>query len=74
MYILSAPAKTPKEIIQVLENTMEKVSKDPDFQNDTRKILNQMPSFVPGNIVMEKKIPQKMALVKTLMQEAGLIK
>jgi len=71
---LSAPAKTPKEIIQVLENTMEKVSKDPDFQNDTRKILNQMPSFAPGNIVMEKKIPQKMALVKTLMQEAGLIK
>jgi len=71
---LVASAKTPKDIIQILEKTMEKVSKDPDFQNDTRKILNQMPSFVPGNIVMEKKIPQKMILIKAIMQEAGLIK
>ena len=71
---LVASAKIPKDIIQILEKTMEKVSKDPDFQNDTRKILNQMPSFVPGNIVMEKKIPQKMILIKAIMQEAGLIK
>ena len=70
---LSAPAKTPDEIIRVLENAMEKVSKDPNFQNDSRRLLNQMPSYAPGNIVM-KKLPQKMALIKEIMQEAGLIK
>jgi tripartite-type tricarboxylate transporter receptor subunit TctC len=64
---LVAPAKTPKDIIQLLEKTMEKISKDPEFQNDTRKI-NQMPKFVSGKTIMEERIPQKMNLIKAIMQ------
>ena len=70
---LVAPAKTPKDIIQLLEKTLEKISRDPEFQNDTRKI-NQMPKFESGKTVMEEKIPLKMKLMKEIMQETGLIK
>ena len=67
---LVAPAKTPKDIIQLLEKTLEKISKDPEFQNDTRKI-NQMPKFVSGKTVMEEKIPLKMKLMKEILQSTA---
>ena len=70
---LVAPSKTPKENIQIIERAMETISKDPEFINETKK-LNQMVSFAPGKVVMEEKIPKKVALIKTIMQETGQMK
>ncbi len=65
---LVAPGKTPKEITDVLEAGLEKASKDPEFVKETEKI-NQMVSFLPGRVVMEQKIPKKMAIIKGLLEE-----
>ena len=65
---LVAPSKTPKDIIQILENGLAKISKIPEFQEDVRKI-NTMPSFVPGKKINEELIPQKMKLMKDIMKD-----
>ncbi len=70
---LVAPKNTPKDIMDTLQTTLEKVTKDPDFIAETLK-LNQMVSFAPGKIVMEQRIPKKMELVREMMKEEGLIK
>jgi tripartite-type tricarboxylate transporter receptor subunit TctC len=70
---LVAPSKTPQENLQMIERAMETISKDPEFINETKK-LNQMVSFASGKVVMEEKIPRKMALIKSIMQETGQIK
>jgi tripartite-type tricarboxylate transporter receptor subunit TctC len=65
---LVAPSKTPKEIMDILEAGLEKASKDPEFIKETEK-LHQVVSFVPGKVVMEQKIPKKMAIIKAILQE-----
>jgi tripartite-type tricarboxylate transporter receptor subunit TctC len=70
---LVAPKKTPPEIIAALEQALEKTSKDPEFIKEVANI-NQMVSFVPGKVVMEQKMPKKMAIVKEIMQDIGMIK
>ena len=70
---LVAPKKTPPEIIALLESALEKASKDPEFIKEVKN-MNQMVSFVPGKIVMEQKMPKKMAIVKEIMQDIGIIK
>jgi tripartite-type tricarboxylate transporter receptor subunit TctC len=71
---LIAPKKTPKEIADVLEKGLEKMTNDPDFIKEIGTKLHQMVSFLPGKIVMEQKIPKKMALMKAIMQESGSAK
>jgi tripartite-type tricarboxylate transporter receptor subunit TctC len=66
---VTVPAKTPNDVVDALEKALEKASKDPEYIKAIRD-LNQMVSFVPGKTVMEKKIPMKMGLVKTMLQEA----
>jgi len=64
---LFAPAKTPDYILQILENTFEKMSKDPDFIADCKK-MNVMSSFVPGKIATEKA-RKKMELMKAIVAD-----
>jgi tripartite-type tricarboxylate transporter receptor subunit TctC len=69
---LVAPAKTPKEYTDIIEKGLEKASKDPEFIKEAQA-LNQMVSFLPGKAVMDR-MPKKMALVKEIMQDTGMIK
>lgn len=70
---LMAPAKTPTEIIQVLERTLEKVAKDPEFISDVKK-LYLTPFFVDGQTFMKNILPERMRRVKGVMQYTGLLK
>jgi tripartite-type tricarboxylate transporter receptor subunit TctC len=63
---LYAPAKTPEEIAQYLEKTLEKACKNPDFIAEAAKI-GQPSRFVPGKIATEKSA-QMMALVKAIIE------
>jgi tripartite-type tricarboxylate transporter receptor subunit TctC len=62
-------SKVPENIINTLENTLEKMSKDPEYIKEVQK-LNQVPSFVPGKIVMQK-IPVKMGIVGDIMKDTA---
>jgi tripartite-type tricarboxylate transporter receptor subunit TctC len=64
---LAAQAKTPGDILQVLEKAMETISKDPEFINELSK-NNFKASFLSGKTVMEEKIPVKMSLIKGILQ------
>lgn len=63
---LAIPAKTPLEIVQVLETAMEKVSKDPNYVNELAKNYFKA-SFAPGRVVMDQ-IPKKISLIKAILQ------
>jgi len=52
---LSAPRKTPDEIAQVLEQTMEKISKDPGFYIDMKKYMRFRAMLKPKNLNYLKK-------------------
>jgi tripartite-type tricarboxylate transporter receptor subunit TctC len=67
------PKNTPPDIVSALEMALERASKDPDFIKDVLA-MNQMVQFVPGKVVMEQKMPTKMAIVKEIMKDIGMIK
>jgi tripartite-type tricarboxylate transporter receptor subunit TctC len=69
---LSVPAKTPKEIVNVLESAMEKMSNAPEFIKECAK-LNQMVQFIPSKVVNEG-LPKRMELIRRTMAKEGLIK
>jgi tripartite-type tricarboxylate transporter receptor subunit TctC len=70
---LVVPAKTPTEIVQVLERTLEKVAKDPEFISDVKK-LYLIPFYIDGQTIMRKMLPGRMQRIKEIMQYAGLLK
>jgi tripartite-type tricarboxylate transporter receptor subunit TctC len=63
---LAVPAKTPPEIVQTLEEAMEKVSRNPEFVNELAKNYFRA-SFAPGKMVMDQ-IPKKISLIKAILQ------
>jgi tripartite-type tricarboxylate transporter receptor subunit TctC len=64
---------TPEEIKQVLKGTLEKVVKDPEFLADLKK-MELMLNYLDGSIVMQKKLPQRLGLVKAFYKERGWLK
>jgi tripartite-type tricarboxylate transporter receptor subunit TctC len=64
---LYVPAKTPENIVQTLEKTFEKMSKDPAFIADCQK-MNVLSKFVPGKLAMEN-VKKKMDLMKVIMAD-----
>jgi tripartite-type tricarboxylate transporter receptor subunit TctC len=68
-----APSKTPEETIKILEQTLEKVVKDPEFMSTVKRIY-LIPSFVDGKTVMEKQLPDKMTKIKAILKKVGMIK
>ena len=70
---LIVPSKTPHEVVQVLEQTLEKIAKDPEFISDLKKI-NLRVAYLDGNTVMQKIIPQRMIHLKAILQQTGLLK
>ncbi len=69
---LTAPGKTPEPIIKVLEAALEKASKDPDFNNDLKKLYANV-CYLDGKTTKIKH-EEKMLQLKPIMQRAGLIK
>jgi tripartite-type tricarboxylate transporter receptor subunit TctC len=67
------PKNTPADIVSTLEKALEKASKDPEFIKDVAS-MNQMVNFVPGKVVMEQRMPKKMAIVKEIMKDIGMLK
>lgn len=67
-----APAKTPEEIVKILEQTLEKVVKDPGFVSTAKRIY-LVPSFVDGETV-EKQLSDKMAKIKAILKTVGMTK
>jgi len=73
VYFLTVAGKTPDEIVQVLEQAIERVSKDPEYVDTLRK-NNVFPLFVDGKTCNQKTIPEKIAILKSVMQPLGLMK
>jgi tripartite-type tricarboxylate transporter receptor subunit TctC len=69
---LSAPTNTPKEIMDALEKAVEKMTKDPQFIKECRR-LSQMVAFIPGRVAKET-LPKRMELLRQTMKREGLIK
>jgi tripartite-type tricarboxylate transporter receptor subunit TctC len=63
-------SKVPMDIINALEAAMEKMSRDPEYLKGIAQ-LNQVAKFVPGKIIMENRIPQKMKLVADIMKDTA---
>lgn len=73
VFFLTVPSKTPNEIVKVLEEAIEKVSKDPEYIETLRK-NNVWPSFVDGRTCTQKTIPEKISVLKSVMGPLGLMK
>ena len=71
-YVFAHP-KTPEETVKVLEGALEKLMKDPEFIQEVKK-LNVYASFIDGKTFTEKYLPQKMATLKGVLKDMGLIK
>jgi tripartite-type tricarboxylate transporter receptor subunit TctC len=70
-YIL-AHGKTPVEILKVLEQAVEKMSKDPEYLSELKKNYARS-DFIDGDTVMKNIVPAKMSRLKGALQDAGLI-
>jgi len=73
-FYLVVPGKTPKEIVEVLAAALEKVSKDPAFVSDLKKLYLIPDAFIDGKTVLQKILPERTPRVKKVMQDVGLLK
>lgn len=69
---LYAPAKTPKERIEVLRHALEKIAKDDRYIEELKKIGMSI-SFVPGDKIKEPLL-KKIEIVREIMKDIGMIK
>lgn len=65
--------KTPDEVVQILKRTLENIVKNPEFDNDMKKI-GYTAYFMDGDIVMKEVLPNTVALLKEILMEIGLMK
>lgn len=72
-YYLLLPRKTPDEIVQVLEQALEKVVKDTEFINNIKKVYVEA-RFIDSKTFMQKKLPEKISYFKSVIQDVGLMK
>ncbi len=66
---LAVPAKTPSDIVSVLEKAMERISKNPEYVNELAKNYFKA-SFAPGKVAMDQ-IPKKTSLIRAILQTAA---
>ena len=71
--ILLVNAKTADAIKQVLGRTLEKISKDPEFHVEAKK-MEVMVNYIDGDTVIQKKLPSRMEQVKAFYKEMGWLK
>ena len=70
---LWAHAKTPNEVIEILKRTLEKVGKNPEFDNDLKKV-GYRARYVDGDIFMKEELPESIKFIKEILTEIGLMK
>jgi tripartite-type tricarboxylate transporter receptor subunit TctC len=66
-------AKTPNEIVQILKGSLEKIIKNPEFDNDLKKI-GYNARYVDGDIFMKQELPETIRFIKEILTETGLMK
>jgi tripartite-type tricarboxylate transporter receptor subunit TctC len=70
---LVVPKKTPDHIVKLLEQTMEEITKDPEFRKEFWA-NNMKVGFVDSGTLMKKVLPEKNAHIQTIMKETGQAK
>lgn len=70
---LAVRAKTPDEIVKVLEQATEKMTKAPEFIQELKK-LNQSVNFMDGKTFTEKILPWRISLLKEILKGTESIK
>ncbi|MEM2615877.1 MAG: tripartite tricarboxylate transporter substrate binding protein [candidate division WOR-3 bacterium] len=70
---LYAPAKTPRDRIEILRNAIEKATKEPGFVQDMKKIGHRV-AYMSGEKVMKEVLPKKIEIVREIMKDTGMIK
>lgn len=69
---LYAPVKTPKERIEILERALEKITRDPEFIDELKKIGMSI-SYVSGDKIKEP-LAKKIEIVRGIMKDIGMMK
>jgi tripartite-type tricarboxylate transporter receptor subunit TctC len=72
-YYIVVQGKTPKEHVEVIARALEKVTKDPVFLDDVKKLYLISEGFVDGKALMPK-LPERIQFVKKMMQDSGMLK
>jgi tripartite-type tricarboxylate transporter receptor subunit TctC len=72
-FYLWCNSKTPKEIVEILNKTLEKIVNSPEYDNDLRKI-GYSACYVDGDVFMQRELPNITNLVKESLKEMSLIK
>jgi tripartite-type tricarboxylate transporter receptor subunit TctC len=70
---LWAHSKTPDEIIEILKSALQKIEKNPEFDNDLQKV-GYRARYVDGEIVMKEVMPESVAFMKEILTEIGLMR
>jgi tripartite-type tricarboxylate transporter receptor subunit TctC len=72
-FYLWCHSKTPSEVVEVLKGGLVKIVKNPEFDNDLRKI-GYRARYVDGDIFMKEELPEIVKFLKETLTEVGLIK
>lgn len=67
---LWVPAKTPPEIVKILETALKKVCDDPEFAESLKKIDLRV-AFLDSETCMKQKLPHQLSRMKTLIEAAS---
>jgi tripartite-type tricarboxylate transporter receptor subunit TctC len=67
----TAPGKTPEPILKILESTIEKISRDPEFLHNTGTLYAQV-CFQDAKTA-KSTLERKVGEIRPIMQRAGLI-
>jgi tripartite-type tricarboxylate transporter receptor subunit TctC len=70
---LFVPAKTPNEIVKVLEQAVEEFTKDPEFIKDIERYHNAV-KYVDGKTYQEKILPERIPVIMEIIKGTGLTK
>ncbi len=70
---LVAPGKTPENVVKLLEGTLEKITKDPEFVEMAKKLYIGI-RFTHGKTALRELLERKTSQIKPILQDAGLIK
>lgn len=72
-FYLWCNSKTPNEIVETLKKTLEKIVKNPEYNNDLKKI-GYSARYVDGDIFMKRELPDIVNLLKESLAEIGVTK
>lgn len=72
-FYLWCNSKTPNEVVETLKGALSKIVRNPEFDNDLKKI-GYSPKYLDGSIFMKEELPGIAEFLKEVLTEVGLIK